>query len=217
MFTGLIQDMGRVESLEENAEGLLLRVGTRLGGELEPGDSIAVDGACLTAVEPAPESFTAEVMRQTLDFTTIGELEPGASVNLEPAAKLGDRLGGHLVQGHVDGVATVDSRRDDGFARRLRVTIPAPLAAYVVAQGSVTLNGVSLTVAGNSEQHIGAPWFEVSLIPETLERTNLGDAEPGSRLNFESDLIAKYVERLLEARPSIAEHRGSTEEWKPVQ
>jgi riboflavin synthase len=192
MFTGLVQDVGSVESLESGGEGARLRIATSLGGEIGLGDSIAVDGACLTAVAADERGFETEAMNQTLAVTALRRLEPGARVNLELAMKAGDRLGGHIVQGHVDGVATVDSVAEDGFARRLRISLPAELARYVIDKGSVTLAGVSLTIAA-----LGDDWLEVSLIPETLERTTLGAAAPGDELNLEADLIAKYVERLL--------------------
>ncbi len=131
-------------------------------------------------------------MKQTLEVTALDSIEQGVKVNLELAMKVGDRLGGHIVQGHVDGLATVASVADDGFARRVRVDLPAQLLRYVVDKGSITLSGVSLTVAD-----LGDSWAEVSLIPETLERTNLGDLAPGDRLNVECDVIAKYVERLM--------------------
>jgi riboflavin synthase len=192
MFTGLVQDVGTVSSLEAGAEGARLRIATALGPEIGLGDSISVDGACLTAVAADADGFETEAMNQTLAVTALRRLSPGARVNLELAMRAGDRLGGHIVQGHVDGVAELLSAEDDGFARRLRVGLPAELARYVIDKGSVTLAGVSLTVA-----ELGEDWLEVSLIPETLERTTLGAAEPGDELNVEVDLVAKYVERLL--------------------
>jgi riboflavin synthase len=192
MFTGLIQDLGVVESVESGAEGARLRIETALGREIAPGDSVAVDGCCLTAAAAESEGFEAEAMNQTLEVTALGGLEAGSLVNLELAMKASDRLGGHIVQGHVDGVGEVLSVEDDGFARRLRVELPAELMRYVVSKGSISLSGVSLTVA-----ELGDSWVEVSLVPETLERTNLGEAAPGARLNVESDIVAKYVERLV--------------------
>jgi riboflavin synthase len=192
MFTGLVQDVGTVESLESGAEGARLRIATELGAEIGLGDSIAVNGACLTAVAADERGFETEAMNQTLEVTALRRLGPGARVNLELAMRAGERLGGHIVQGHVDGVATVLSASEDGFARRIRVALPAELARYVIDKGSVTLAGVSLTVAA-----LGDDWLEVSLIPETLERTTLGAAAPGEELNVEVDLVAKYVERLL--------------------
>jgi riboflavin synthase len=192
MFTGLVQDVGTVESLASGAEGARLRIATRLGTEIDLGDSISVDGACLTAVAADQRGFETEAMNQTLAVTALRRLAPGARVNLELAMRAGDRLGGHIVQGHVDGVATVLSVAEDGFARRLRVALPAELARYAIDRGSVALAGVSLTVAA-----LGEDWLEVSLIPETLERTTLGAAATGDELNVEVDLVAKYVERLL--------------------
>ena len=192
MFTGLVQDVGTVESLESGADGARLRIATTLGGEIGLGDSIAVDGACLTAVAADERGFETEAMNQTLAVTALRRLAPGARVNLELATRAGERLGGHIVQGHVDGIATVAAVEEDGFARRLRVSLPPELARYVIDKGSIALAGVSLTVAA-----LGDDWLEVSLIPETLERTTLGAASPGDELNVEVDLVAKYVERLL--------------------
>jgi len=197
MFTGLVQDVGTVESLRSDGDGARLRIATGLGAEIGLGDSISVDGACLTAVAADDRGFETEAMNQTLAVTALRRLEPGARVNLELAMKAGERLGGHIVQGHVDGVATVLGAEDDGFARRLRVALPPELARYVIDKGSVALAGVSLTVAA-----LGDEWLEVSLIPETLERTTLGAAAPGDELNVEVDLVAKYVERLLS--PSVS-------------
>ncbi|MGD9737405.1 MAG: riboflavin synthase [Solirubrobacterales bacterium] len=192
MFTGLVQDIGTVESLDSGGEGARLRIATDLGAEIGLGDSIAVDGACLTAVAADERGFETEAMNQTLAVTALRRLAPGARVNLELAMRAGERLGGHIVQGHIDGVAAVLSFEEDGFARRLRVGLPADLARYAIDKGSVTLAGVSLTVAA-----LGEDWLEVSLIPETLERTTLGAASRGDELNVEVDLVAKYVERLL--------------------
>ena len=192
MFTGLIEDVGTVTELEAGAEGARLRIATRLGGELEPGDSVAVNGACLTAVEADRAGFVTEAMNQTLRLTSLGALQHGDRVNLELAVLAGARLGGHFVQGHVDGTVEVTEADDDGFARRLRLHIDPGLAGFVVERGSVALDGVSLTISG-----LGDDWLEVSLIPQTLQRTNLGDAEPGRRLNVECDLVGKYVQRLM--------------------
>jgi riboflavin synthase len=192
VFTGLIEDVGKVEALERGGDGARLRIATSLTGELTLGDSIAVNGCCLTATVVDGNSFETEAMNQTLEVTALKDVEEGSRVNLELAMKAGDRLGGHIVQGHVDGIATVVSIEDDGFARRIRVELPTQLLRYVVDKGSITLNGVSLTVAD-----LGDSWAEVSLIPETLERTNLTDVAPGSRLNVECDIVAKYVERLV--------------------
>jgi riboflavin synthase len=196
MFTGLVQDIGSIESVEGDADGARLRIATKLAGQIRLGDSIAVNGVCLTATEADASGFITEAMNQTLEVTVIGALEAGARVNLELATRADERLGGHIVQGHADGSGRVLEVAEDGFARRVRVEIPPELLRYVVDKGSVALNGVSLTVAT-----LGDTWVEVSLIPETLERTNLGDAAPGDPLNVEVDVLAKYVERLL---PTLA-------------
>ena len=192
MFTGLIEDVGRVDRVEHTGDGARLRIASSLSGELALGDSIAVDGCCLTATVVDGSHFETEAMNQTLQVTALDGVEQGGRVNLELAMKAGDRLGGHIVQGHVDGIGTVLSVEDDGFARRVRVDLPTQLLRYVVDKGSITLSGVSLTVA-----ELGDSWAEVSLIPETLERTNLGEIAPGDRINVECDVVAKYVERLV--------------------
>ena len=192
MFTGLIEDLGTVEAIERGDEGARLRISTSLTSEVAEGDSVAVNGCCLTATAVSADAFETEAMNQTLQVTALGDVDEGSRVNLELAMKAGERLGGHIVQGHVDGVGTVVSVEDDGFARRIRVELPPALLRYVVDKGSITLSGVSLTVA-----ELGETWAEVSLIPETLERTNLTEAVPGSRLNVECDIVAKYVERLV--------------------
>lgn len=192
MFTGLVQDVGTVDSVEAGAEGSRLRITTGLAAEVGDGDSVAVNGVCLTATAVDADGFRAEAMNQTLEVTAMAGLEPGARVNLELAMRASDRLGGHIVQGHVDGVAEAISVEDDGFAKRLRLTLPPELSRYVIDKGSIALDGVSLTVAA-----LGEDWIEVSLIPETLERTNLGEAAPGRKINVECDLVAKYVERIM--------------------
>jgi riboflavin synthase len=192
LFTGLVQDLGTVESVERGADGARLRIATRLAPQIGAGDSIAVNGACLTATTADERGFETEAMNQTLAVTALADLGSGARVDLELAMQPSDRLGGHIVQGHVDGVGTVSEVAEDGFARRLRVELPPELMRYVVEKGSITLGGVSLTVAD-----LGESWVVVSLIPETLERTILGAAEPGTRLNVECDIVAKYVERLV--------------------
>ncbi len=191
MFTGLIQDIGAVEALDRDADGAHLRIATRLAPEIALGDSVAVDGVCLTATAVEESGFETEAMNQTLRVTALGDVEAGAAVNLELALRAGDRLGGHIVQGHVDGVGTVAAVREDGFARRLEVELPPELLRYAIGKGSITLSGVSLTIAD-----LGDSWVAVSLIPETLERTNLGRLGRGGRVNVESDVVAKYVERM---------------------
>jgi len=192
MFTGLIEDLGTVDAIERGEDGARLRIATSLASEISDGDSVAVNGCCLTATAVTPDGFETEAMNQTLQVTALGGIDQGSRVNLELAMKAGDRLGGHIVQGHVDGVGTVAAVEDDGFARRIRVELPAELLRYVVDKGSITLDGVSLTVAD-----LGESWAEVSLIPETLERTNLTEAAAGTKLNVECDVVAKYVERLV--------------------
>jgi riboflavin synthase len=192
VFTGLIQDVGRVESVESDGDGARLRIATELASEIALGDSVAVNGICLTATAVDAAGFETEAMNQTLEVTALSAVGDGSRVNLELAMQASDRLGGHIVQGHVDGVGEVVSVEDDGFARRIRVGLGPELLRYAVDKGSVTLSGVSLTIA-----ELGEEWLEASLIPETLERTNLGELTPGSKLNVECDIVAKYVERLL--------------------
>jgi riboflavin synthase len=192
VFTGLIQDVGKVDSVDAGADGARVRIATGLAAEIAAGDSVAVNGVCLTATEVDAAGFETEAMNQTLEITALAGLEAGSRVNLELAMKASDRLGGHIVQGHVDGVGEVSSVEDDGFAKRLRVALAPQLLRYAIDKGSIALDGVSLTVA-----ELGEDWVEVSLIPETLERTNLGEAEPGRKLNLECDVVAKYVERLV--------------------
>jgi riboflavin synthase len=192
MFTGLVQDIGSVEAVEAGADGARLRIVTTLADEIGLGDSVAVDGICLTATGIAHDSFETEAMNQTLAVTALGGVEAGSRVNLELAMKASDRLGGHIVQGHVDGVGKVASIEADGFAKRLRVALDRDLLRYAIDKGSITLDGVSLTIA-----ELGEDWLEVSLIPETLERTTLGDATEGTPVNLELDVIARYVERLV--------------------
>jgi riboflavin synthase len=199
MFTGIIQELGTVDSVDASEEGARLRVTANLVAELEPGDSIAVNGACLTATSVGGGAFEADVMRQTLSLTTLGELDSGSRVNLELPLRPTDRLGGHVVQGHVDGTATVTQLVPDGFAKRLGAELPDELLPYVVERGSIALEGISLTVAS-----IADPVVEVSLIPETLERTTLGQAGAGTRLNVECDVIARYLRRQLSAEAGLS-------------
>ena len=190
MFTGLVADKGTVEAVEQDGPGARLRVRTRLAPELAGGDSIAVNGVCLTARDPDGGSFAADLMAETLERSSLGPLAAGDEVNLELPLRAGDRLGGHVVQGHVDGVGEVERIEEAGFARVVRVTAPEELLRYVVDKGSIAVDGVSLTVT-----QVDETGFSVSLIPETLERTTLGSAEPGRRVNLEVDVLAKYVEK----------------------
>jgi riboflavin synthase len=195
MFTGLIADLGSVAALERDDDGATLTIVTRLAGEVGEGDSVAVNGVCLTATDVGGESFRAQAMEETLRRSSLGALQPGAKVNLELALPANGRLGGHIVQGHVDGTGTIAEIRSEGFARVLDIDIGGDLTRYLVEKGSVAVDGVSLTV---SALHDGG--FSVSLIPETLERTTLGGAAVGDPVNLEADILAKHVERLMEAR-----------------
>jgi riboflavin synthase len=191
MFTGLVAGTGAVESLARGDDGLRLRVRTDLASELGPGDSVAVNGVCLTAVESDAAGFSADVMAETLRRSSLGPLAEGDEVNLELPLRAGDRLGGHMVHGHVDATGRVAAVSEDGFARVVRIAAPAEVLRYVVEKGSIAVDGVSLTVAS-----VDVDGFTVSLIPETLERTNLGAAAPGRVVNLEVDVVAKYVEKL---------------------
>ena len=196
MFTGIVQDVGRILALDQLGGDTRLTVGVeRLElARSAIGDSIAVAGVCLTAVALEPRAFSADVSRETLAFTTIGDWRVGQRVNLEPALRAGDALGGHLVSGHVDGVAEVRARIDEARSQRFRIRLPQPLARYVARKGSVALVGVSLTVNAVDQQE-----FEVNLIPHTLAMTTLSGLAVGDRINLEVDLIARYTERLLAA------------------
>jgi riboflavin synthase len=191
VFTGLIQDLGQIVNFERSADGGRMSVRSPLAAQLKPGDSIAVNGVCLTAIEVEQASFAVEVMNESLSRTSLSGLDAGAEVNLELPLRAVDRLGGHVVQGHVDGLGTIASANEDGFARRLRIEAPAELLRYVVEKGSIAVDGISLTVS-----ELDGESFTVSLIPETLQRTNLGVAEAGRSVNLEVDVLAKYVERL---------------------
>jgi riboflavin synthase len=197
IFTGLVTGTGIVESLRRDGDGARLRVRAELAGELSAGDSIAVNGVCLTAVDPDADGFAADVMAETLSRSSLGPLAEGDPVNLELPLRAGDRLGGHVVQGHVDGTGTVEEVGEDGFARVVRVAAAPELLRYVVEKGSIAVDGVSLTVSAVDDDG-----FEVSLIPETLERTTLGSAAPGRTVNLEVDVLAKYVEKLIRAHPA---------------
>jgi riboflavin synthase len=202
VFTGLVTGTGTVESLEHDDGGVRLRVRSQLAGELGPGDSVAVNGVCLTAVEPDGDGFSADVMEETLRRSSLGPLVTGEAVNLELPLRAGDRLGGHIVQGHVDGTGEVDSMREQGLSRVVRIAAPADLLRYVVEKGSIAVEGVSLTVSAVDEEA-----FEVSLIPETLERTTLGAAAPGRTVNLEVDVLAKYVEKAIRSHsPESSAH-----------
>jgi riboflavin synthase len=192
MFTGLVADLGTVAEVHSTTDGVRLAIESPLAHELSEGDSVAVNGVCLTAVGLCGERFGADVMLETLRRSSLAEVQAGTKVNLELPVKADDRLGGHIVQGHVDGVGAIADTRDDGFARVVTIAADPDLLRYVVEKGSIAVDGVSLTVA-----RIDDGSFDVSLIPETLQRTNLGEARPGTPVNLEVDILAKYVEKLV--------------------
>jgi riboflavin synthase len=192
MFTGLVADLGTVATKEATADGVRLRVASTLADELAEGDSVAVNGVCLTATDVAGGQFSADVMHETLRRSSLAEIADGTRVNLELPLRAADRLGGHVVQGHVDGVGAIRDAVEDGFARVVTIGAPPQVLRYVVEKGSIAVDGVSLTVVS-----VTPDTFSVSLIPETLERTNLGDAAPGTPVNLEVDVLAKYVEKLM--------------------
>ena len=210
MFTGIVEDLGEVEAVEHLGDFARIHVrSTVVAEDARVGDSICVNGVCLTVTglitsrpapagtappeqSPAPLGFTADVMGETLRHSSLKSVAPGTKVNLERSVRLEDRLGGHLVQGHTDGTATIVSRDPQEHWEVVRVTLPAGLARYIVHKGSVAVDGISLTISG-----IDADWFEVSLIPETLKRTTLGLKQSGAEVNLEVDVLAKYVEKLL--------------------
>jgi riboflavin synthase len=196
VFTGLVADLGTVAAVDATDDGVRLRVATALAGDLADGDSIAVNGVCLTAVGADEDGFGADVMRETLRRSSLGEVRPGARVNLELPLRADERLGGHVVQGHVDGLGAIRDVRDDGFARIVTIAADPALLRYVVEKGSIAVDGVSLTVSAVDDET-----FAVSLIPETLERTTLGAAGHGAPVNLEVDILAKYVEKLLPSLP----------------
>jgi len=202
MFTGIVEELGEVVAVEilPGAARLTVR-GPQVAVDAARGDSIAVNGACLTVTEASDKTFTADVMAETLRRTVLGALAAGSPVNLERPLRFDGRLGGHLVQGHVDATATIVSRSPAEHWDVVRIAVPPSLARYIVEKGSVAVDGVSLTVAavGGADEE---PWFEVSLIPATLELTTLGRAGPGSQVNLEVDMIAKYVERLTRTAPA---------------
>jgi riboflavin synthase len=193
VFTGLVEDLGTVLSVDATSDGVRVAISSSLAQELKEGDSVAVNGVCLTATGLCGgELFGADVMNETLRRSSLSELEAGSRVNLELPLKPDSRLGGHIVQGHVDGVGAVSAIADDGFARQVTIVAAPELMRYVVEKGSITVDGVSLTVASVDDTA-----FAVSLIPETLERTTLGATEEGTPVNLEVDIVAKYVEKLV--------------------
>jgi len=191
-----VADLGTVAAVDAADDGVRLRVTTALAGDLRDGDSVAVNGVCLTAVGADRDGFGADVMHETLRRSSLAEVAPGARVNLELPLRADERLGGHVVQGHVDGLGAIRAVRAEGFARVVTVEADPALLRYVVEKGSIAVDGVSLTVAA-----VDGDSFAVSLIPETLERTTLGAAGPGAPVNLEVDILAKYVEKLLPSSP----------------
>ncbi len=200
MFTGIVEELGSVvavEHLPDQAARLVVR-GAMVAGDARPGDSLAVNGVCLTAVSVDDGTFSADVMAESLDRTSLGGLRPGDPVNLERPMAADGRFGGHIVQGHVDGVGTIRARRPSEHWEVVEINLPPGLTLYVVEKGSITVDGVSLTVVEIADGP--QPWFSVSLIPTTLSVTTLGSRAIGDPVNLEVDVIAKYVERLIGAR-----------------
>ena len=193
MFTGIIEELGSVRSIEERGENARIVIAAHTVTEAtNHGDSIAVNGVCLTALDIQPDSFAADVSRETLSRSTLGRLKPGAPVNLERAVTPATRLGGHIVQGHVDGRGQFVGVEDHGESWTLRIKYPAELARYLVFKGSVAVEGISLTIASLTDEH-----FEIAIIPKTWEVTNLSHLKPGDDVNIEVDVMGKYVEKLL--------------------
>jgi riboflavin synthase len=206
VFTGIVQDVGRVEACQPRGGDVRLTIAAD-GLDLSAartGDSLCVQGCCLTAVDVQGRTFAADVSRETLSLTTLGQLEAGSRVNLEPALRAGDALGGHLVSGHIDGVAHVVGVESDARSRRLTIEVPAPLARYIARKGSVAIDGVSLTV-----NEVEGARFGVNIIPHTLEVTTLGELTVGSVVNLEVDQLARYIERLMSSFTEL--HPGTPE------
>jgi riboflavin synthase len=201
VFTGIVEELGEVVALDADADSAMLTVrGPLVSAGASPGDSVAINGVCLTVTAVSGGEFRADVMGETLSRSGLGSLAPGTPVNLERPLRADSRLGGHLVQGHVDGTGTVLARRPATGWEVVRIGIPAALARYVIKKGSVAVDGISLTVSALGGDPEAEPWIEVSLIPETLARTTLGRKQVGETVNLETDMIAKYVESLLDGR-----------------
>ena len=205
MFTGIIQAVGTIRTLREKGGDVALHVGT---GKLKMsnvalGDSIAVNGVCLTAVQLSDDGFVADVSRETLSLTSLGQLTTGSPVNLEKALTLQDHLGGHLVSGHVDGLGIVEARRHDARSEWFRLQVPAELAKYIAAKGSITIDGVSLTV-----NRVDGCAFEINIVPHTLQETIIGTYQVGTKVNLEVDLLARYLERLLQGDHAAVSSSG---------
>ena len=207
MFTGIVEEVGAVDRLEQLGDSVRLTIrGPLVTSDASHGDSIAVNGCCLTVAGLDGETFAADVMAESLSRTSLGDLAEGSSVNLERAVTAGTRLGGHLVQGHVDGTGTVLDRTPSEHWEVVRLSLPSELSRYLVEKGSITVDGVSLTVV-----EVADDWFSVSLVPTTLADTTLGSRQPGDRVNLEVDVLAKYVERLLARPSSTARNEGAQE------
>ena len=203
MFTGIIEEIGQIAAIAPAGDGWRLTVrAPQAAADAVHGESIAVSGVCLTVVASTPDTFDADVMKQTLDVSALGGLTVGDGVNIEKAMPVGARLGGHIVQGHVDGTGQVLEVRPGDQWRVIRISLPADLAALVVDKGSISVSGTSLTVSAVSAPDAETAWFEISLIPETLVATTLGALAPGDRVNLETDILARHVERLLAFRPA---------------
>ena len=206
MFTGIIEELGRIESREDHAGGARITVSAGVvSGDANEGDSIAVNGVCLTALDIKPGSFSADLSQETLDRTTLGSLKVGSAVNLERAMTPSTRLGGHIVQGHVDARGTFISAVQNGDFWTVRIGFPHEISRYLVYKGSVSVEGISLTIASLAVDH-----FEIAIIPKTWEMTNLSTLQPGDAVNLEADVIAKYVERMMQ--PERSETGGVTME-----
>ena len=198
MFTGLVQELGTVLDIARNESNAVITIKTaQLAAQIKPGDSVSVDGVCLTAVDVKPDSFTADVMVQTLAVTSLGQIVAGSAINLELAARLDTRLGGHIVQGHVDGTGTLVALTPGEQWMKCEVNVERSLLKYIVAKGSICFSGISLTVGEvNDETSVVTVW----LIPETIERTSIATKKPGDVINIEVDVLAKYVERMMESK-----------------
>jgi riboflavin synthase len=209
MFTGLVEEKGTVTAVEQLGDSVRLTIrGPVVTSDAGHGDSISVNGCCLTVMTQDGDTFGADVMQESLDKTSLGDLSVGSPVNLERATQAGARLGGHIVQGHVDGTGRILDRTPSEHWEVVRVSVPSGLARYLVDKGSVTVDGTSLTVVQVVDDGPDGPWFSVSLIPTTLADTTLGTKAPGDRVNLEVDILAKYVERLLGARGADSTQEG---------
>jgi riboflavin synthase len=213
MFTGIIEERGTVTGIQPSGDGVRLTVRAPLAvSDAQRGDSISISGVCLTVTDQSDDWFTADVMKQTLDMSMLGDVAVGTVVNVERALAAHARLGGHIVQGHIDGTGTVQEVRPGAEWRVLRISLPRELAPLVVDKGSIALQGVSLTVSdaspADSDPTADGHWFEVSLIPETLEKTTLGTLVAGDRVNLETDILARHVQRLLAFHPDTTEGRS---------